>query len=105
MEIDVLVRPSATNLQTTPLFRLGRCVATIGVDDLICRGEVNPHELLRRHQSGDWGDIHELDRALNQHSLVDRARLMSAYKVGDHTIWVITDAGWQTTTLLLPYEY
>lgn len=105
MEISELVQPLAAITHTTPLFRLGRCVATIGVDDLICRGEVDPHELLRRHQSGNWGDIHALDRALNQHSLVDRARLMSAYKVGDHTIWVITDAGWQTTTLLLPFEY
>lgn len=65
---------------------------------------VDPHELLRRHQCGDWGEIHSLDRALNQHSLVDRAIVMSVYKVGKHTIWVITDAGWQTTTLLLPYE-
>ncbi|WP_237426698.1 MULTISPECIES: type I restriction endonuclease subunit M [Delftia] len=105
MEIDDLVRPAATNPHTTPIFRVGRCVTTIGVHDLICKGEVDPHELLRRHQSCDWGEIHTLDRALNQHSLVDRAMVMSVYKVGDHTIWVITDAGWQTTTLLLPYEY
>lgn len=105
MEIDDLVRPAATIPQTTPFFHAGRWATTLGVDDLICKGEVDPHELLRRHQSGDWGEIHTLDRALNQHSLVDRAMVMSVYKVGDHTIWVITDAGWQTTTLLLPYEY
>ncbi|MDX4954711.1 type I restriction endonuclease subunit M [Delftia acidovorans] len=104
MEIDDLVRPAATIPQTTPFFHAGRWVTTLGVDDLICKGEVDPHELLRRHQSGDWGEIHTLDRALNQHSLVDRAMVMSVYKVGTHTIWVITDAGWQTTTLLLPYE-
>lgn len=104
MEIEDLVRPAATIPQTTPFFHASRCVTTIGVDDLVCKGEVDPHALLRRHQSGDWGEIHTLDRALNQHALVDRAMVMSVYKVGDHTIWVITDAGWQTTTLLLPYE-
>ncbi|KGG96648.1 hypothetical protein P368_20025 [Comamonas thiooxydans] len=30
---------------------------------------------------------------------------MSSYSVGDKKVWVITDADWAVTTILLPSEY
>lgn len=105
METQTLARPQAAITYDTPLFTLGCCVATQGVDNLICTGDVNPHELLRRHQCGDWGELPPEDLALNKRALKDRARLMSVYKVEEKTVWVITDADWATTTLLLPSEY
>ncbi|WP_404299015.1 type I restriction endonuclease subunit M [Alicycliphilus denitrificans] len=105
MDTQTLARPQAAITYDTPLFRLGRCVATLGVDNLICRGDVNPQELLHRHQCGDWGEMPPEDLAVNRRALQDRSRLMSVYKVGGKTIWVITDADWAVTTLLLPSEY
>lgn len=105
MHVETTVRPQTAMKNNTPLFRLGQCVATCGVDSLVRTGAVNPHTLLRRHQCGDWGDLCAEDRALNTRALRDCSRIMSVYKVGEHTIWVITDADWATTTLLLPSEY
>lgn len=103
MEIEDLVRPAATIPQTSPFFtrvavsqQSAWTISSAKVKSIrtsCCAGT-----------KAGIGEIHTLDRALNQHALVDRAMVMSVYKVGDHTIWVITDAGWQTTTLLLPYE-
>lgn len=88
-----------------PLFQLGRCVATVGADDLLRRLSLNPYDLLSRHVCGDWGDLDESDKSLNQRALLDRSRLMSSYLVGDKKVWVITDADWAVTTILLPSEY
>lgn len=88
-----------------PLFQLGRCVATVGVDDLLRRLALNPYDLLSRHVRGDWGDLDESDKSLNRRALLDRSRLMSSYSVGDKKVWVITDADWAVTTILLPSEY
>lgn len=87
-----------------PLFQLGRCVATVGADDLLRRLSLNPYALLSRHVCGDWGELDEDDKALNQQALADRSRLMSSYLLGNEKVWVITDAGWAVTTILLPSE-
>ena len=105
MDTTTVARPQAATTYDTPLFTLGQCVATLGVDNMICTGDLNPHALLRRHQCGDWGEMDLVDRIRNDRALGDRSRLMSVYKVGLETIWVITDADWATTTLLLPSEY
>lgn len=94
-----------TNHPMTPLFPLGHCVATQGTHDLISRGVLNPLDLLSRHQCGDWGELDDSDKQLNQRALRDRSRLMSAYTVSGTKVWVITDADWEVTTLLLPSEY
>lgn len=89
----------------TPLFRLGQCVITMGVHDLICQGIVNPYGLLWRHQCGDWGDLDRSDQMLNQRGVHSGGRLMSAYTVNGHRLWVITEWDRSVTTLLLPSEY
>lgn len=48
--------------------------------------------LLRRHSSGDWGDIDPQDRGLNEQALRDGSRLLSVYHVRGVKVWVITDA-------------
>ena len=66
-------------------------------------------EVLRaiaRHAAGDWGALAEPDRQENERALRQRGRLLSAYEASNGTrFWVITDAGWATTTLLLPEDY
>jgi hypothetical protein len=73
--------------------------------------------LLKKHKSGDWGDIHPEDRGLNEQALVDGTRILSVYALAegtevsggvledDTTIWIITEADRSSTTILYPEEY
>ena len=86
--------------------QLGRVVLTRAVNELVAEGGFNPMDLLRRHAAGDWGDISEDDRALNNTALIQEERVMSAYQVNnDLVVWIITEADRSVTTLLLPQDY
>jgi len=87
-------------------FPLGDVVATPGALDALCEAQQEPLELLRRHQTGDWGDLDEEDKAENEFSLTHDLRLLSAYTLPTQVkIWVITEWDRSVTTLLLPSEY
>lgn len=66
-------------------------------------------ELVRRHLSGDWGEVPDEDWETNNQSLETGDRILSAYTVGGVRVWLITDAGHtdgeSRTTILLPEEY
>jgi len=70
-----------------------------------------PGDFLSRHLAGDWGELSENDRMLNEFALEDGSRLLSAYRTGKgEKIWIITEAtddhGQRVaTTVLLPDEY
>jgi len=87
------------------LFPLGQIVATPGALEALTRADQTPNEFLLRHVSGDWGDLQAHDLAENMYSLKHGFRVMSTYrtKTGD-TLWLITEAGRASTTLLLPEE-
>ena len=90
-----------------------------------CAGGSPPHAYLHEKESpppaawsyaGDtgpahWGDLCEEDRILNEKSLRDGSRLLSAYSTSRGTkLWVITEAAdllgrRSATTILLPEEY
>ena len=88
-------------------FPPGEVVVTGGVDELIRQGRLNPNEHLRRHLSGDWGDLDESDRRQNDAALQSgEDRLFSSYQVDpDLKLWIITEWDRSVTTLLLPDEY
>jgi len=60
---------------------------------------------LRRHASGDWGDLCPDDTLANDTALQQGGRLFSAYGQGQHRFWVITEADRSVTTVLLPEDY
>lgn len=68
---------------------------------------MEPRELLRRHLSGDWGELDAHDRRENERSLKHGFRVLSSYPVGEdgQKVWVITEADRSSTCLLLPSEY
>ena len=70
---------------------------------------VPPNEVLNavaRHAAGDWGALDKHDRQENERALGTRGRLVSSYQASNGSpFWVITDAGWATTTVLLPEDY
>jgi len=61
--------------------------------------------LLRRHLSGDWGDLGDFDRKQNDQALRTGARLFSAYDTPAGRCWIITEADRSNTCVLLPSEY
>jgi hypothetical protein len=91
---------------------LGRVLATPGALETLARAGQSPHELLARHERGDWGAISAGDVALNEAALLDGARLLSVYilpKTGAK-LWIITEAANENgqrhaTTILRPDEY
>lgn len=63
-------------------FDPGQMVATAGIDVLIRQGRLNPTPYLRRHLSGDWGDLDDSDRQQNDATLQSgEDRLCSSYQV------------------------
>lgn len=64
-------------------------------------------ECFQRHESCDYGVTCKEDSELNDKSIPYKDRIMSAYidPISKIKVWIITDAGWQTTTILLPTEY
>lgn len=86
------------------LFPLGQMVMTPGVRD-----DIPPSEMLqalRQHARGDWGELCAEDREANDLALKNGARLLSAYRAKNGTIfWIITEWDRSVTTVLLPEEY
>ena len=89
-----------------PLFPLGQLVATPGAIDFLDANNVHPLTLVSRHISGDWGDLDDEDKRMNDHAAAQGGlHILSAYKVGASKVWIITEADRSATTILLPDEY
>jgi len=97
------------------LFELGRVVITSGIRDIIeMDGSFHTfiHDCLRRHSEGDWGELCEEDKELNESALIAESEgkrytnsLMSVYSYNGEEIWIITEWDRSVTTILLPHEY
>lgn len=90
---------------TDPLFETGQIVATPAAIEVMEQLQIVPSQLLDRHVSGDFGDIDEEDQESNIVAVDFGLRILSAYKFGNQTIWVITEADRSSTCILLPIEY
>lgn len=85
-------------------FRLGRLMSTPGALERVPSGEML--QALRRHVSGDWGNVCSEDAEANEAAVNARARLLSAYTTSAGLrFWIITEADRSLTTVLLPEEY
>ena len=89
-----------------PRFSSSVIVATTGADLALAAADEDPRIFLARLFSGVWGDMPDEDKRTNDRSLVTKSMLMSSYSLKDGVIiWIITDPGHQTTTILLPQDY
>jgi hypothetical protein len=87
-----------------PLFPLGQTVITSHADKVLVAEDYRA--CLRRHVTGDWGEVCEEDREENELSLREGFRLFSVYKDRLGTkFWIITEANRSLTTVLLPEDY
>ena len=88
------------------LFSPGAVVATPAALEALEEAKEDPSVYLRRHLSGDWGEMDEFDKQQNEDALTDGARVFSAYVLGNGTrIWLITESDRSSTCLLLPSDY
>ena len=63
----------------TALFALGRTLATPAAREELSELNYSPLDLLRRHMSGDWGDLDTDDLDANENALSTGSRIFSAY--------------------------
>ena len=103
--------PTSRTKTVTIKFELGQTVATPGALEALRAASQGPAEFLARHILGDWGDLDDEDKALNDSALIEGSRLLSAYVMATgERIWIITEAAGDdgeraSTCLLLPSEY
>ena len=91
-------------------FDLGQTFVTKGVWDAIGNNVgdfITMNVCLSKHHNGDWGNLDEEDKMLNDIAVEDGGRILSAYEIGENKvkIWIITEADRSYTTILLPEEY
>ena len=84
-------------------FPLGKIVMTANASGRLDAVAVN--EALRRHASGDWGDLCPDDAEQNEFGLKHGERLFSVYGVGENRFWIITERDRSVTTVLMPEDY
>lgn len=61
---------------------------------------------LAQHQQGNWGQLDEEDKALNDAALASgEDRILSAYTIDGKKVWIITEWDRSVTTVLFPDEY
>lgn len=94
------------------LFPLGRLMATPAareaLDGAYPTGEAEKAAagFVARHLRGDWGEMDQHDRDVNNRALAQGSQLLSAYYLADGTkIYIITEADRSVTTIPLPEEY
>jgi hypothetical protein len=87
------------------LFELGKLVMTPGALNTMVEFNIDPVDLLKRHRSGDWGDLDEEDKQENELSVQKGFRILSAYGKRESKLYIITEADRSVTTILRPDEY
>ena len=91
-------------IAVNPRFNPGRVMITRNAKDVLPYSEVN--EAINRHLHGDWGDVCGPDKRVNDDALKNGGRLLSVYHTKDDVrFWIITEADYSATTVLLPSDY
>ena len=99
------------DLVKNPKFQLGKIVATPAALEVLKKANVRPATLLHRHQSGDYGDLCDEDKQLNDQAISNennpdkQQRVFSVYQIENEKIYVITEWNREITTLLCPSDY
>ncbi len=64
-------------------------------------------DLLRRHVTGDFGDLSPEDEKANWLAIEEGTRIFSSYVINavGEKVWIITESDRSLTKLLLPEEY
>ena len=92
--------------QIPPRFEPGVMCTTHGARIALLRANVESWSLMKRHLTGDWGELSAEDAAANDQAIKDGSRILSNYGLPTgERIWIITEADRSVTTVLFPSEY
>lgn len=90
-------------------FSLGEVFLTSGVASFMKEYDIPYSEitnLLNRHANGDWGNLSENDKEMNEQALRSgNDRILSKYKLLFEDVYVITESDRSYTTIMFPSEY
>lgn len=90
-------------------FDCGQLVATRGVADESAKNSKFHQfcmESFFSHINGDWGNLCDEDKEMNEWALKHGERLLSKYDFNDDiSIYIITEWDRSVTTILFPEEY
>jgi hypothetical protein len=64
-------------------FEVGELIITPGASAALAANQMTIDHLLARHQSGDWGEVNETVRAVNERGLSDHFNIHSTYPLAD----------------------
>lgn len=87
-------------------FPLGIILANSNVVEL----DVDMYPFLRRHHTGDWGDLSAEDKAANDHAVANGGRILSKYHAAlpsgaEVSFYIVTESDRSVTTILLCEDY
>ena len=87
-------------------FKLGQVVSTPAALQALQQSNESPWTYLARHLAGDWGEVCQEDKEMNDEAVTDGSRILSAYTLkSGEKLWIITEADRSVTTCLLPSDY
>jgi hypothetical protein len=87
-------------------FPLGETYITPAAEEALMIAGQTGIEFLRRHMSGDFGELVDEDAQENELSLQEGFRVLSVYRTAiGQKLWIITEADRSATTILLPSDY
>lgn len=88
-------------------FNLGTVFMTRGiVDSLDELGIENIKKIIARHSQGDWGELEEKDKEMNDMAVrTGEDRILSKYTINGESIYIITETDRSFTTIMFTHEY
>ena len=79
--------------QQATKFNLGRVVVTPGANQALLADGQTAELVLSRHQSGDWGEVSDRERELNEQALEGRLNVLSIYRTrAGQRVTIVTKA-------------
>jgi hypothetical protein len=81
-------------------FEVGEIVITPAASDALAANGQTLDELLERHRAGDWGEVSEQVRSVNERGLVERFNLHSTYVMPDGRRIVVVTNCQRTATMI-----
>ena len=98
-----MIAPSNNN---EPKFDLGQVVATPAAIQALEESGESADTFIRRHHTGDWGDVCKDDAEANEEALQVAFRIFSVYHTANGVkLYVITEQDRSSTTILLASDY
>jgi len=86
-----------------PLFDAGAMLRTPAAMLALIQAATTESELIERHQCGDWGDITDADRRVNDLALQQGGQLVSLYRLRTNRFVLVVTAGdRRSTRVVLP---